>query len=550
MLFTLRQWLARTWNPRHTKRRPAIVRPSGIRRQLERLEDRNVPSVYLVTGTADGPGNVTASATPGVNFNATTLRAAVNAANAHAGPDVIILPASASAYKLTTDHQLLVTDNLTIDGAGPAVSIIDGNLATRIFEVKSASTITLTLNGLTVRNGRAPLGDVPAHGAEDSSGGGILLQGTDDLTMTNCVVTGNQADAGSIAGDFGSAFGGGIYNDAGTTSLTNCTVSNNQANGGTLLGGEGGGVAEGGGICSQGLAGTPDKGLVTIVNSTLAHNTATGGTNTAGDPGGNAAGGGLYVNLGNARVISSTFNNNQADGGNTNFGGDDFGGNAFGGAIDSEDQLTVIDSTLTANQANGGILVGGEGSNDGEAQGGGINAFDATISNSTITLNQANSRSSAFGGGVACSNEVSIVTVTSTIIATNTVSPGESSGGPDVSGAFTSGFHNLIGIEDSDASGFTDNRVVPPGNATYEQVGSVAHPIDPILGPLQFNGGPTMTEAELPGSPAINRGSNPDGLAYDQRGSGFLRTVEQTDVGAFEVQPISKRAYLISTLTG
>jgi hypothetical protein len=41
----------------------------------------------------------------------------------------------------------------------------------------------------------------------------------------------------------------------------------------------------------------------------------------------------------------------------------------------------------------------------------------------------------------------------------------------------------------------------------------------------------------LGGSPAIDKGSNPNALPFDQRGSPFVRTAgAQTDIGAFEVQ--------------
>src|SRR5207244_12433121 len=68
---------------------------------------------------------------------------------------------------------------------------------------------------------------------------------------------------------------------------------------------------------------------------------------------------------------------------------------------------------------------------------------------------------------------------------------------------------------------------------------------DPMLGPLQDNGGPTFTHALLSGSPAIDSGDpsfdpyafNPP-LLYDQRGDGFARVVnDRIDIGAFEVQP-------------
>ena len=62
--------------------------------------------------------------------------------------------------------------------------------------------------------------------------------------------------------------------------------------------------------------------------------------------------------------------------------------------------------------------------------------------------------------------------------------------------------------------------------------------VDPHLGPLQNNGGPTQTQALLPGSPAINAG-NPAGcrdalgalLLADQRG--FPR-LGRCDIGAYE----------------
>ena len=62
---------------------------------------------------------------------------------------------------------------------------------------------------------------------------------------------------------------------------------------------------------------------------------------------------------------------------------------------------------------------------------------------------------------------------------------------------------------------------------------------NPLLGPLQDNGGPTLTHALLPGSPAIDRG-NPNFTPppnYDQRGPGFPRVVNgRIDIGSFEVQ--------------
>jgi hypothetical protein len=71
-------------------------------------------------------------------------------------------------------------------------------------------------------------------------------------------------------------------------------------------------------------------------------------------------------------------------------------------------------------------------------------------------------------------------------------------------------------------------------------VGTAANPIDPRLGPLKKNGGPTRTHALLPGSPAIDRGDNASQPPTDQRGAvrrkdgdGNGRAV--ADSGAFEL---------------
>src|SRR5207249_532828 len=75
---------------------------------------------------------------------------------------------------------------------------------------------------------------------------------------------------------------------------------------------------------------------------------------------------------------------------------------------------------------------------------------------------------------------------------------------------------------------------------------------DPLLGPLQDNGGPTLRHALLHGSPAIDKGKNFSGSATDQRGAGFVRSFDLpgrpnapggdgTDIGAFEVQDPSQQ---------
>src|SRR5262249_10240678 len=127
-------------------------------------------------------------------------------------------------------------------------------------------------------------------------------------------------------------------------------------------------------------------------------------------------------------------------------------------------------------------------------------------------------------------------TLKNTIVALNTIAGTASA--PDISNVpgdsrARSLGHNLIGIGD-------DSLFV--NGVDGDQVGSIVSPLNPGLGPLQNNGGPTLTMALLPGSPAIDKGddsvlASPLFLTTDQRGAGFPRKWNtHVDVGAFEFQ--------------
>ncbi|HEX3558934.1 MAG TPA: Ig-like domain-containing protein, partial [Pyrinomonadaceae bacterium] len=194
---------------------------------------------------------------------------------------------------------------------------------------------------------------------------------------------------------------------------------------------------------------------------------------------------------------------------------------AGGGGISNTGTLTVKDSTISTNTAN----TGGNG-------GGVLNNSVANIVNfinDTITANSAN------GSGGGLFNASGTFQIVNTIVAGNTATVA----GPDVSGTFTSQGHNLVGQSDG-STGF---------GATGDLVGSTATPLDPKLGALTNNGGPTQTHALLPNSPAIEAGDNTAatnaGLTTDQRGTGFPRiadsadadAIQTVDIGAFELHP-------------
>jgi len=161
------------------------------------------------------------------------------------------------------------------------------------------------------------------------------------------------------------------------------------------------------------------------------------------------------------------------------------------------------------------------GNTGGGIQSGGISPV--TLTNVTLTANR-----SGIGGGLAVFTARKLV-LHNTLIAGNF--HGATGTTPnDVLGMLDpSGDNNLIG-DGTNMSGLVNG-------VNGNQVGTHANPIDPMLGPLQDNGGPTLTHALLSGSPAIDAGNNAYATDFDQRGPGFPRIVNGIiDIGAFEFQ--------------
>ena len=226
----------------------------------------------------------------------------------------------------------------------------------------------------------------------------------------------------------------------------------------TTDGASGGGIANG--------------GALTIRNCTISGNTS--GALFFG----RSEGGGIY-NRGLITISGSTISGNTA---------------VFGGGIDNAGNATITSCTISAN-SNGNL---------GGSEGGGIeNGGTVDITSCTISGNSAEGNP---GGGIANGGTVR---ARNTIIALNTAGcsfQGCTPTGLDVSGALTSQNFNLIGNN----AGAT----ITPQPA--DQIGTPGSPIDPLLGPLQNNGGPTETQALLSGSPAIDKG-NSSGLSTAPR---------------------------------
>jgi CSLREA domain-containing protein len=190
-----------------------------------------------------------------------TLRAALQEANALAGPDTIRLPAG--MYGLThtganedqaASGDLDLRGRLRLLGSGTATTIVDGKNGDRVFDVLGRARVTLTK--LTVRGGNLP----------NDQGGGIQTDSMSRVVLKRLLVEDNIAVAGGGVAALGhlkvvastvrentASVGGGL------------AVMNAEIRGSTFDGNLATGLAgsfTGHDIIAQG------PGAVTIVNST------------------------------------------------------------------------------------------------------------------------------------------------------------------------------------------------------------------------------------------------------------------------------------------
>jgi hypothetical protein len=365
----------------------------------------------------------------------------------------------------------------------------------------SASTITVQATG----DGAANAANCPGSGCRlrdalaaaldsDTISFSVTTPATITLTSNELVVDKSVTISGPGAANLavnGNAAGRVFYVSSGkTVTISGITITNGNE---TSIDGDG----IGGGIYNA--------GTLTVTNSTISNNSASVTDNFNFD----SFGGGIY-NAGTLTVTNSTISGNSLSDG-------DF---TLGGGIYNNGTLTVTNSTLSDNSA---IFDG---------LGGGIyNTGTLTVTNSTIS---GNSASYGLGGGIY--NDNATLNIGDTILKTG-------ASGANIyndSGPVTSLGYNLS----SDAGVTNVNGGTGGLTATGDQTSK-----DPMLGPLQDNGGPTFTHELLTGSPAIDQGKNFSGSTTDQRGTGFARTFDNpsianatggdgTDIGAFEVQTL------------
>lgn len=469
-----------------------------------------------------------------------TLRQAVAAVNAGAGGDTINVPPG--LYTLTFGELQLQKD-VSIVGAGPSTTVVEGSDLSRVFNV-SGPGVVASISGLAVENGR-----VAGTGASQAHGGGILNAGT--LTLRDALVRGNAvvpADGTGLIPE-----GGGIFN-SGTLHVFDTTIAGNRAN--TL---PEGGIPTGGGLVNQG-------GKVDLTDSVLAGNVASG-------KGGIPQAGGLYSAAASAHGAGVTLTRVLVEG-NRTINTDSGGIPEAGGIYAFRTDLTIVDSTVSGNKAvggaiaeAGGIFVLREGNftlerslvanNVAESgtftDGAGLAVNGETtevqkIVNSTITGNRGTSPSGNNGAGIFHFGGAPLDVLSSTISGNIASGSGASDQGGNLwdsggsgsvlsvrdsivsGGGGTSGFENCFGSGVQSAGHNIDSLDQCNFNAAGDKVNT-----NPLLAALAENGGPTETLALAAGSPAIDAGDAAC-PATDQRGVARPQG-SACDIGAFELVP-------------
>ena len=313
--------------------------------------------------------------------------------------------------------------------------------------------------------------------------GTIVLTTGELLIEKNLTISGPGAGSLVISGNNASRV---FKITAGIVSISGLTIQNGNVPSGQLCGG-----------------GIKNSGALTLNDVVVKNNTVNGTVSSD-------VGGGICNSWGAAKATLTI--NNGAISGNTA----DRGGGIF---HTGEEMLSITNSTISGNTA--------------RAAGGMANYSTATFTNVTISGNTATGNSGGIGN-------LGTVTLTNVTISGNTA-PGDGGGignytqgsiklrntivannplGGNCSGAIISNGHNL---SSDDACGFT-------GTGDLNNT-------DPLLGPLQDNGGPTFTHALLPGSPAIDAGDPANFPATDQRGVPRPQGTGP-DIGAYEWTPV------------
>lgn len=400
-------------------------------------------------------------------------------------------------------NTMVIQNDVILDGAN--LITLSGEGSRQLFIVNAG--FSLTLHNITLDSGNWT-----------GNGGAIANYGK--LTLQSSTISNSRAEgAGTL--------GGAIYNEGGSVALKESQLLSNSAG------------QYGGGIASTG-------GSLRVINSTIQENFAPTG------------GGGLWNANADVTIEESHITENSAS---------TEGAGNFGGALYNVGQMIVRRSTIDYNSATdgGGIYSQGAHSsllvedstikdNSVTSGAGALQLGDGTISivNTTVSGNNAG----IFAGGVEVGSTNGSQTFQNVTIYGN--SAPEASNFYQDSGEviLSPSLRNVIianplgggancGFLRADAS--LGNNLSDDETCNFTGAGD-QQAVNPLLGPLADNGGPTLTHLPGQGSPAIDAGDNAFCPAADQRG--YVRPVDDIcDIGAVDADGESNPATATATPT-
>lgn len=379
-----------------------------------------------------------------------------------------------------------------IIAANAAGALTDIQFDTALFAPAQTINLASALPNLTGKMNLAGPGPDQLEVRRDSGGDYAVFdaEGGAQVSISGMTIANG---AGTLAG--------GIANGASTMNLANLVVTGNQSSG----------SFGGGGIFNY------NNATMSITDSVVSFNQTSA-----------FAGGGI-----SNRLASMTVSNTLITGNTANSGG--------GGIFNGSGQLDVMNSTIGDNTVAAGASAGGLYTDDHDAR------ADVTLANTTLSGNSAAFSSSGaailnVGNSIYSSNlTLAFCTLAgnagSATAAVRTTSAGAGTSAHTELGnsIFSNAAMPNLGASGAGATVVSNgNNLASDGGSGLLNAGTDLLNTNPKLAPLGNYGGPTPTHLLLPGSPAIDAGSDSASPAYDQRG-GWRAQGAHVDIGAVEV---------------
>lgn len=428
----------------------------------------------LVDSTFSTPGCTLRDAVASLNAGS-NVDGCLRAVRTGSQPNTIVFDPMLFPGQIFLEDELAVTSPLRIVGSETLPLEISGQNQSRIFRV--TDTGSLEVEHLTLQQGYT-----------QTVGGAILSAAP--VTLRHCEVNSSRADD----------YGGGVV--ATDLIVEHCTFDGNRSNLGGAIG---------------------NVGTLRVVDSVFSNNEATGSD----------GGGAIVIESSVAEILQSRFVSNSA---------------LAGGAILTAQSFfattTVIASTFENNRATSGFgssirQLGGEALVQQSLF---IDTPDSRDEWQIYQLTQSTKmqiENSTFTGndGIAAEADITLLHVTMTLTppqASATISLERESTTARIRDSIFTAMGNQ-GCRGSNAN-VVENRSNIFSINLCPETGPNIITSDAQLGPLQDNGGPTLSRAPLPGSPAVGAASI-FCLPTDQRG--FNRGNIPCDIGAVELDASS-----------